>query len=420
MRPTDPPPVVLKQDATLINDARHYELITPLFGGGEQTMQADSISVVRASEVRGQLRFWWRATRGGKYTTLEDLKKDEDALWGAAGSGEPHASKVCVAITCDNPGSIDYPFEVIKNKWGKAEAKYRQASKVPAYVAFPMQPEQKSVSFGMQLSSVRVGVAFKLQISYPVAYKKDIDAALWAWETFGGIGARTRRGFGALYCIKVNDTLVEHMTCQQAGVWLQDQLQKHVVEGTPPAGVPHLSSTMLLRIIPSTGESIITWKNLIGNFSQFRQFRLSLQKGPGRNQWPEADAIRRLTTLGGKEATSNRFPRGQLGLPIVFHFIGAGEPGDTNLEGQNHDRYASRLILRPLRLAGGVVGLAAVLHGPALPPGGLKLAKAPGNPSVEGLVTSVEANQIQPLKGQVDPLQAFIDQLPERFKEFHP
>ena len=53
------------------------------------------------------------------------------------------------------------------------------------------------------------------------------------------------------------------------------------------------------------------------------------------------------------------FPRGEFGLPIVFHFQGQGEPPDTVLypsnasDGEPRQRMASPLILKPLALANG-------------------------------------------------------------------
>ena len=50
-----------------ITQVRRYKVITPLFGGGVDPAKADPVTVVRATEIRGHLRFWWRATRGGQF-----------------------------------------------------------------------------------------------------------------------------------------------------------------------------------------------------------------------------------------------------------------------------------------------------------------------------------------------------------------
>ena len=63
----------------------------------------------------------------------------------------------------------------------------------PAYLAFPLQPPAPLV-VGKHSEAVRVGVTFELRISFETKDKQEVEAALWAWETFGGLGARTRRG----------------------------------------------------------------------------------------------------------------------------------------------------------------------------------------------------------------------------------
>ena len=64
---------------------RKYELITPLFGGGVEAGKNDNITPISGKVIRGHLRFWWRATRGGQFNgDLEAMKAREAEIWGAA------------------------------------------------------------------------------------------------------------------------------------------------------------------------------------------------------------------------------------------------------------------------------------------------------------------------------------------------
>src|SRR6266581_2483452 len=86
-QPGSPPALTEKQNDKVITQVREYELITPLFGGGVVPGEADPVTIVRATEIRGQLRFWWRACRGGKPEFKGDtaeMKKAEDRIWGKA------------------------------------------------------------------------------------------------------------------------------------------------------------------------------------------------------------------------------------------------------------------------------------------------------------------------------------------------
>ena len=57
-----PNPVIPRTD-DMITQTRSYKLITPLFGGGVEAGKNDENIPVNGKCIRGQLRFWWRATR---------------------------------------------------------------------------------------------------------------------------------------------------------------------------------------------------------------------------------------------------------------------------------------------------------------------------------------------------------------------
>ena len=251
-----PPDVTPKQPVDVITQVREYELITPLFGGGVTPGETDPVTIIRGSEIRGQLRFWWRACRGGNYTTIKDLKEAEDKIWGAANknrdanekmagasSEEKRKGTVQIAVEQISEGTPDTPFE----KNGKEKRNQRIA---PVYAAFPLQPSDDDKRNKVSPKNVLQDVRFKLTISFHKDFQEEIKAALWAWETFGGIGARTRRGFGALQLLKIYNKdysdlpfANELLSVDKGGKknWLEMKLTQHVVEGTPPKGVPHLS-----------------------------------------------------------------------------------------------------------------------------------------------------------------------------------
>lgn len=57
-------------------------LKTPLFGGGVRAGYLDPATPFRTSAIRGQLRFWWRATMGAQYETHRELHERESAIFG--------------------------------------------------------------------------------------------------------------------------------------------------------------------------------------------------------------------------------------------------------------------------------------------------------------------------------------------------
>lgn len=429
------PPIVepdlsKKGNVTMVRQERKYELITPLFGGGVTPAQADELTPIRGTEVRGHLRFWWRAVRGGQFGgNLTTMKTKETELWGAASTPDkPHPSQVHIAVTMTSRGSEVNPY-----RNGRPTAGWDEL----AYAAFPLQESE---------AAVVSGVRFNLSIVYPADERKEVEAALWAWETFGGVGARTRRGFGAL----------------KSGSWpakpnrietrLAEELAKHIEAEEWPDHVPHLAKDLSFVVVTRKESknrlafqtAWDAWEEIIGYLKGFRQSRTGKF---GRSNWPEPEQVRRIT--GQRKASEDtallaieRFPRAAFGLPIIFHFKGGNteapydnglDPMDTTLkggqyaEGKHRERLASPLILRPLACGNNeAVGLAVLLQSPRTPPEGLSLTGDGIVEIVRSDLPKADALKIKPLKpaaaklltddAQIDVLQAFIDMLREREK----
>lgn len=436
--PKSPPPVSRNEKPGWVTQIRKYKVITPLYGGGEETQKADSITTVRAPEVRGHLRFWWRATRGGVFNgDLPEMKRRENEIWGASATkDETSQSKVVIVIRNADSGVADHPFEVVDNAAGRPQVRARSGSSANPYAAFPLQPEQQGLKKGMETKSVRNNVAFTLEIQYHKDYKEDLTAALWAWEYFGGLGARTRRGFGALQCLEVDGTPEPLKSSQELEEFLFKEIKSNSIQnGVWHPGVPHLSNDIKrYRVTQAQTDSLGAWKNLIDSLKKFRQSRRdgAERNRPGRSYWSEPEAIRTLANQRHPNhqpllPVINKFPRAKFGLPIIFHFKDANrhnpndprsDPRDTSLQGLSNDRLASPLILRPITCSDGTVGLAAILEWVPIgagesytPPGGLILKGAPHDPQVESNLSENEANAIKPLSGKTDILQAFLDNL---------
>ena len=421
---TNLPELEKKPDSGQMSMVRSYRLITPLFGGGVEPGVVDETTPIRGSSIRGQLRFWWRATRGAQFGNhLDQLKAAEDLIWGSTGS----VARVTLAVLGFSYGT---PLDA-RNARGEP-VNVGDAQSDYSYVAFPLREEG---------GVVRKDITFDLRLVFPTGLEDDVRAALWAWDTFGGIGARTRRGFGALACTAVR---FDGSSPEQPSDWHWQYVQsdaaagiaadiaRFVSNGAPHKDLPHLSKDpRRLKVLVSSDDELKTWQRLFGSLRDFRQKRLG---GPfGRSVWPEPDVIRDRT---GQSLPAHRppiyspridkFPRGQFGLPIVFKFkddhpsATNRDPRQTQLEGQDYkgqdyNRYASRLILRPVACDDGAyVGLAAILNGPPEPPGGLKLSGA-SSATEHAALTTFEANEIRKkhvdYDGNTDVLQAFLDSL---------
>lgn len=392
-----------------ITQIRSYRLITPLFGGGLRARENDVSKLIRETSVRGQLRFWWRALRGTG--ELDAMRQREKEIFGGGGANAQQ-SQVSVVVTVDKTGSGEKVFEANSNnpkaldKWAKV-----------AYAAFALQPTRDDP----QQREIRVGVEFTLKIAFPETMRADITAALWAWETFGGIGGRTRRGFGALEVVNAeeNGKPVTLNKYRQATVTqqLKDDLKKHTLADRPaPANFPRLLANAHFRT-QTANDTSKAWELAVEKLRHFRQFRRNKdyphqELKYGKSQWPESQAIQALNRNRNTDAFQ-KFPRAVFGLPIIFHFLDKMKIPDYELNLFDAERLASPLLLRPLMCADGAVALAVVLDAPRATSMKLEISGR-NSKEVSAILTDSDARQLTangltPLNRQTDVLQAFLD-----------
>jgi CRISPR-associated protein Cmr1 len=441
-----------------ITQIREYELITPLFGGGVEPSECDELTPVRGTEIRGHLRFWWRATRGGHFDSdLPKMKEKEDEIWGAASlADKPSPSSVTIKmIQVDAPlngggeddENLDRPFKVVRGKNWQAKVEPSASSDTPAYLAFPLQPTAEEAEEMLPRKAltkpVRLNINFTLAITFKEIHCTEVKAALWAWETFGGLGARTRRGFGALRLKRVIEKDKEQpldlpQTTAVVTKWIQQKFTDFDVKGKWPANVPHLPALNRFKVTKGETQNttrtegaasektraIGVWKYLAEKYQSFRQSRYNKKAWEagidrddrfGLSRWPEAEEIRsrlKITSRNPAMKGINKFPRAKLGLPIIFHLLHDEE--EVELSGTTSNRRASPLIFRPLVCADEkAVGLALVLVPESLPPDNLQITR--NKTAVAGDPIEVEPGadlyKIHPLHREKDIFKAFLETL---------
>lgn len=336
-------------------------LVTPMYGGGVRAGEVDEAMPIRGASIRGQLRFWWRIACGSVGSSTEMFQR-EAALWGGIASSGPIASKVAVRVKEVSRPKIEPAYAYVRDARDATKFK-RQPEAATWGEGYALFSAQGKLSDDRKLVQIaprepaREGITFQLEIQLGKELtdrqRAEVKTTLRWWTSFGGVGARTRRGLGALKvegveCITEDEVLA-------AGGWL--------------------------ALRASTDSATNAWKTAVGRLKDFRQKldvgRNSPSQGSrspaGRSLWPEADTLRELsghahTTHKERIVAGNVFPRAAFGLPLVFHFKDAPskndlrttpfrrsefDPDDHVLEPANisptlkRDRMASPLILRP-------------------------------------------------------------------------
>ena len=414
-QPINPPPLpsTIEREGW-VTQVREYELITPLFGGGVEAGVVDTEAPISGKGIRGQLRFWWRATRGGYFKgSLQRMRKIEERVWGTASlSDRKIPPPVQLSVELLDAGR---DFEV--QRYDKRQRRHIAAPvhdlNTPyGYVAFPLR------EVGEQ-AAVRAGIRFRLHLAYPENVERDVNAALWAWERFGGVGARTRRGFGAIHCVAENGEQKTPPSCDFESLrdYLGAGFAKYVRRKEWPENVPHLSQRIVVANVRS--DPLAAWEHLIQTLRDFRQWR---EERYGVTSWPEPNAIREREGKAPLDGAPkmDKFPRAAFGLPILFEFPQERALPKVTLTGNSVVRLASPVVLRPLRCGNGKgVGIALILETERgkernLVPGGLKLDGANSRPPIEHGLDEEDSAQINPLqRNETDVLEAFMNYLSE-------
>lgn len=136
------------------------ETITPLFMAGADGKTPE----LRPPSFKGMMRFWWRAMRAED--DIEKLSKDEAAIFGGTKVGEGK-SKVSIKLIYESMKASDLSLLPHKN------ARFR-------------------------LRAIETKQKFKCILHIQDQYQKVATAALKLSLLLGGMGKRSRRGFGSL------------------------------------------------------------------------------------------------------------------------------------------------------------------------------------------------------------------------------
>jgi CRISPR-associated protein Cmr1 len=321
-----------------------FEVITPVFcAGAEQNGPAE----IRPFSLRGALRWWYRALDG-------EYRAHESDFFGAAGT-TIKSSPVTLRVHPWVTGQKEYRNELQpQNALSRGEAYL-------GYTLYLGQNRRKAVPpqipVEIQLLQLRVGEDVR----------RAWAASLWLFGHLGGLGTRSRRGFGTMALTswsgwdECKDLPPAHGANSPAE-WKEKfeagfaTIRNWFPEGPRNAQHHHLGKTLDVYIWKNGARSWTEALNEAGNV--FREFRMQRN-----NHRPELLAgfglpikfrnhqARRATLVGRDRAPSRlqfRVVRiGQKFHPMVWRCEGPLGPGEVRIEYSgtyNSDRLDDRLI----------------------------------------------------------------------------
>lgn len=175
------------------------KVVTPLFMSGADQGQAE----IRASSIKGALRFWYRAIAFGHLSSWQEVLKAEARLFGSAGAksgdnvgGQAKFMLKVILNAEEMHVSRDLGLKVLPGLGylGFGLIKYDKEKKVPRVIRDCVTP-------GSVFELVFAFQGIGSQHGLTSADVRTLELALQALCFFGGVGSRSRRGFGSLNII---------------------------------------------------------------------------------------------------------------------------------------------------------------------------------------------------------------------------
>ncbi len=179
--------------ATEINAT--YRVVTPLFCAGANPKCPE----FRLTSFKGVLRFWWRVlawSRCGE--NLDAIRKEEDALFGSAGGGQSRVAMRLDAVPKPETIPVNNILKVPGTDLTVGEgARYLGYGVMEAFASKKKHTEKGQLTRACLRAPFDFTVCMRVP-SQDVQELPSLTDALIALGTLGGMGAKSRKGYGSL------------------------------------------------------------------------------------------------------------------------------------------------------------------------------------------------------------------------------
>lgn len=360
---TSPPSPAPQWQAPKPNEGLTIRLkvITPLFGGGYEPREVDPVCIIRPATVRGHLRFWWRALYGGQYSSSEELFQAESALWGAAAmENQNTAGKVSLRVK-----DVKWNNNTVTVNDFRPRGSPAKVGPEAQYLLYVFQEQKKeNIPPAKGYVDVQFTLCIDFQPDVTAQQRREVENSVKAWIALGGIGARTRRGCGALTVTEERQRWLPPADLKQRKQWFDQLLPSHQQDEAS-----RFTSLYKAVIICGGSRDAGKAKDILHDLGSFwARFRKG-HVGQGQSYNPMAgskwqdyrNTLLRFAKQGGQTIS---LCKPYLGLPIVYQKFNSA-PYAPTLESHETGRMASPVILKPMALAdGSICPLCAVLRAP--------------------------------------------------------
>lgn len=349
-----------------------FRVVTPLFMSGSDKSEAE----LRVPSIKGVLRFWWRALALGRLGSVTKVGEDESRIFGSARSDVGQAKVHLRLKLPENVGQYKDP--ILKYENGEPVG---PGARYLGYGIVEAVPSRKRNTRESQIlrSCLKYPFEGKLNLLVRNGTSNDdvrsVASALIAMGLFGGLGSRSRKGYGSLNLVelKLGDEVLFRMPRDVEDLRLKigSFFEDHGItaySGFPPLP-PYTAYSDLTRIdIVEMGSDPLRLLNSVGEAMQL--YRSWGRNGKVNDQNSErnfkddhdlaADAI--------KTRVSTHPRRVVFGLPHNYYFSSYQERVDV--KPARLERRASPLFIHIQELSNGqYAAVTAIFPSEFLPEG---------------------------------------------------
>lgn len=318
-----------------------YKMVTPGFVGGADPHQTAEL---RLPSIKGQLRWWWRALAWAEYSEgLSYIASGEAALFGSAKSGRGQLS----LWVDDRKAEVLTSGQILMNGAGNVAG---QGTRYLGYGV--LRPFGNHAG---ELLRPAIGPKSTIEIVGQIragGSSSSLDLLRRAFEalgTFGGVGTRSRRGFGSLVLSEFEwdgESVTLPSNLEDLNTRIRSIVNRN---GSTP---PYTAFSQASRVVVVSGRrDPLDMHNVIGSeLLRYRGWR-----GIGEQRF-RSDHDLMNGVASGQAATSHP-GRAVFGLPHPYYFSSTRKK--ATVKPAAHNRRASPLLIHIHRFPSG--GSAAVL-----------------------------------------------------------
>lgn len=316
-----------------------YQLVTPAFLEGFKTEK--QYIRLRESSFKGLIRFWWRALAYTHYgTDIKQIHKKESELFGSTTS----RSSVLFLPTDDADISVPDSYECFDKPGIK-------------YLGYGLVPPSAKIPY------IHAALRFTIRLISRNDFDPWLINALKILGLIGGIGRRSRRGFGsvAIVDIKQNQEIIWQAphTLEDFGRTLREILPEPDLAIGMPSYTAFGPQTTIYFLGQSHEDSVFPlWDEVGSQFQRYRSFGRNGRVGqyPAEKNFQDDHDLMLHADQG-----VNKAPRRSIfGLPQNYRFS-AGKTLTVKPSRKSRERRASPLIFHFHQLKPGeFIALASV------------------------------------------------------------